>query len=433
MFDQTVQQLASPDPAIRRKAITALGTMGDSRALRPLANTFKTDTDPALRELALKAGRHIKGLTAAAPTGPALATPASTLQSRALSKPAESAVVAPIQTLATLTPMPEILPEKSKPIVKPISDQMRQNARRKLDTAIDMMSRGEGEKAMNELTEAVRMDPTLAENSLARNVVVTLTGMDSPDDAMAMIVERATAPKKGKSGSASIPDQSVSSSAGVDNSMIELALMLVGVFVLLLILGFVGRYWITNNMDILLQSSRIPQSATRVNNPQLMKSYLDTMKSSLNTILSTSNILIFGLFGTIAILFNIGVNFGIGTLMGGSGSLVRFMNALLRIYLVQYVLAVIGIGVMAFSIYKAMPVITITLIASTVNTVLKLLSLGAFIWQVYAISRSREVTIIKGFVILIAGSVVTGCIGAIIAFFVINQMASQIVSLGGIK
>src|SRR5258708_334770 len=68
MFDQYLQQLVSQDAAQRRQAIIALGNSGDAQALAALANVYKTDPDPALRELALKAGRYIKRPTFTAPS-----------------------------------------------------------------------------------------------------------------------------------------------------------------------------------------------------------------------------------------------------------------------------------------------------------------------------------------------------------------------------
>src|SRR4051794_19158378 len=71
MIDQYLAQLTSDDPVQRRQAIVALGKSGDERALRPLANLIKTDPDPVLRELALRAGKHIRGLNAQTTLKPA--------------------------------------------------------------------------------------------------------------------------------------------------------------------------------------------------------------------------------------------------------------------------------------------------------------------------------------------------------------------------
>src|SRR5215813_13267759 len=63
VFDRYIQQLSSQDVETRRQAIIALGNSVDQRAMAALANVYKNDPDPALRELALKARRHIKRTT----------------------------------------------------------------------------------------------------------------------------------------------------------------------------------------------------------------------------------------------------------------------------------------------------------------------------------------------------------------------------------
>lgn len=62
MFDDYVALVQSADAAKRREAIISFGKLGDPRALKYLAQVYKTDSDPALRELAAKAGRHIQKL-----------------------------------------------------------------------------------------------------------------------------------------------------------------------------------------------------------------------------------------------------------------------------------------------------------------------------------------------------------------------------------
>ncbi len=62
MADESLQKFESPDPAVRRQAILDAGRSGDRRALPYLMNIYKTDPDPVMRELALKAGRRIKSL-----------------------------------------------------------------------------------------------------------------------------------------------------------------------------------------------------------------------------------------------------------------------------------------------------------------------------------------------------------------------------------
>lgn len=67
MNNQLLSQLTHQDPHQRRQAIIALGKSGNPAALEPLQQVYKSDPDPAVRELAAKAGYHIKALQAQAP------------------------------------------------------------------------------------------------------------------------------------------------------------------------------------------------------------------------------------------------------------------------------------------------------------------------------------------------------------------------------
>ena len=62
MSQSLIDQLRSPNPAQRKQAIVALAKTGDHRVLQSLAEVYRTDPVPELRELALKAGRYIQQL-----------------------------------------------------------------------------------------------------------------------------------------------------------------------------------------------------------------------------------------------------------------------------------------------------------------------------------------------------------------------------------
>jgi HEAT repeat protein len=55
-----IQALGHADPAIRKKAIVALGKSQDKDALPILANVYKNDPDPDVRQYARKAGQMLK-------------------------------------------------------------------------------------------------------------------------------------------------------------------------------------------------------------------------------------------------------------------------------------------------------------------------------------------------------------------------------------
>ena len=60
MLDQLIRQLDDADPARRKQAVIALGKSRDASALKPLANVYRSDPEPEIRELARKAGVYIK-------------------------------------------------------------------------------------------------------------------------------------------------------------------------------------------------------------------------------------------------------------------------------------------------------------------------------------------------------------------------------------
>lgn len=82
MIEPFLAQLHSPDPLQRRQAIIALGRAKDPRALSALAEVYRTDPVPELREMALKAGRYIKQQAQPAAPPPYEPPPASTVAPR---------------------------------------------------------------------------------------------------------------------------------------------------------------------------------------------------------------------------------------------------------------------------------------------------------------------------------------------------------------
>lgn len=159
MLDGTVVQLDSADPAVRRAAIIALGRSKDPAALRPLAAVYRTDPDPALRELALQAGRYIRQHTAAPP--PTLEPP-----------PAEAVPAA-------------ALPGAED---RAVSERDRERARNYVDTALSHHTAGQRGRAIEALGKALSLDPALAKEPFVRNLMITLTGRAS-NEALALLTD----------------------------------------------------------------------------------------------------------------------------------------------------------------------------------------------------------------------------------------------------
>lgn len=75
MDPQTLDLLESRNKNDRKRGVSQLAQSGDQAALKYLAAVYKTDTDPEIRELALKAGRYLKKQLEGGET-PAAARPA---------------------------------------------------------------------------------------------------------------------------------------------------------------------------------------------------------------------------------------------------------------------------------------------------------------------------------------------------------------------
>ncbi len=134
MLDTYLRQLGSDDPAQRRQAIAALANSRDPAALKPLAVVFKNDPDPALRELALQAGRYLRQY--------ALDQPASAEDEEA-----------------------------------EVSARDRELAKSLLDATTTHHLDGDKGRALDNLGKALSLNPALQKEPFVANLVRSLTGM----------------------------------------------------------------------------------------------------------------------------------------------------------------------------------------------------------------------------------------------------------------
>lgn len=158
MIDSLLHEIRSPDPQVRGEAIIRLANLRDPSVLPALAEIHRTDPDPRLRELALKAGRYVR-LNAA---------PAEPLPAPAESVSAEAA--------ATATP--------------PAADAAtRQRARGLLDAAAGYHIQGLKARAIESLGRALDMDPALVADAFAANLAMAVTDLPR-DEALAAVRDR---------------------------------------------------------------------------------------------------------------------------------------------------------------------------------------------------------------------------------------------------
>ncbi len=141
MIEQWIQQLKNPDPEQRRQAIIALANTRDPAALAPLAAVYRGDPDPALRDMALKAGRYIQQESEKAGT----ATPSS------------SAV--------------------SPPQPPGVSKRDAELAQFYLDAATNHQTLGDRGRAIEHLGKALSLNPARAHETFVANLISLTTGM----------------------------------------------------------------------------------------------------------------------------------------------------------------------------------------------------------------------------------------------------------------
>ena len=185
---QYLEMLQSADPAQRRQAIIALGKSGDKRALSALKKVYKTDSDESLRQLALKAGRHLQKTTSAvdddalSPIAPLAPLPSSDV----VSADASSDVPAWMDQMAEAAKKP-----------KKVTDRDKKRAKILAERAFDAQVHGNSEKVVDYIAEAIESDPALAKDGTLIGLLAQATGMDGME-AMQQLQQIAADDGKGK-------------------------------------------------------------------------------------------------------------------------------------------------------------------------------------------------------------------------------------------
>ena len=163
---QHLEMLQSSDPAQRRQAIIALGKSADKRALKPLGQVYKTDPDESLRQLALKAGRHIQKTTSAADED-ALDIVATTPEVIEAPQPSSDVPDWMNQMGAAATPPP-----------KTVTERDRKRAKVLYERAFDAQLHGNPEKVVDYIAEAIEVNPALEKDGTVIGLLAQATGMD---------------------------------------------------------------------------------------------------------------------------------------------------------------------------------------------------------------------------------------------------------------
>lgn len=140
MDQQTLDLLESRNKNDRKRGVSQLAQSGDQAALKYLAAVYKTDSDPEIRELALKAGRYLKKQLEGGDV-PAAARPAG----------------------RSAAPAPSAAPAEEKPKAERVkvsaSDESRSKAL--LDQAMDLFVAEDLAKAREFARKAFKLNPNL--------------------------------------------------------------------------------------------------------------------------------------------------------------------------------------------------------------------------------------------------------------------------------
>lgn len=406
MIDHYIQQLSSNDPAERRAAIIALGKSRDERALRPLSNVIKTDPDESLRALALKAGRHIKGLDTRITLPAPDEQPAPSHMARKPSSPTNLVFTElPDIDALMIQPLPGTLTSAfgelpPTPVEKPRrvpSAQDKKLAKGKLDQAIGYKMQGNNEKARASLIEALRRDPDLATDVVALNLAANVGDIKIPQEAMdALMKEAESQPLRG--GGFSLPSLRTAQGS-IDPAVWNLALEIVIFIVVAIVFGIVVNLGLLNALGSLIRFAP-SQTEDTVMLQEMVRS------------ISLSSLLLSGaksgIIFAITTVFAIGVSYIIGALRGGSGDMFHFLSALIRVEIVFNLLQVLFLGIMVAGL----------LLPGSGTPMLALIAAGGILFALsgfaewlamgYFASRVHQFSMLRGLFIVTVGSILAG-------------------------
>ncbi len=245
MFDRYLAQLKSADPAERKQAIISLGKLGNFAAMPALADTYRTDPDPELRDLARKAGLAIRqrnpnmsgaDVAPSAPSSsvPSSTTPSATTAASAFTVPLDDvpeAVMEPYRASENAIEEPDLdllvgqvaaaagiagssvrgldaleKPAAQRTAADDIEDELkgrgpvpgreynvsredRERAKAAIESALTLQMRDENAKALKLLTEALALDPNLINDTYFASIAASVTGLDG-NGALRVIIDK---------------------------------------------------------------------------------------------------------------------------------------------------------------------------------------------------------------------------------------------------
>jgi hypothetical protein len=363
-------RLKSSDPTQRREAIIALGKAADPAALPALAEVYRGDPLPELRDLALKAGRYVQQQNRAGPAGDSGGAKAGELRR--------------------------------------VSPQDIERARWSYNRALDARLEGDNPLAASELARALDINPTLADDQPARNLAGMILGLP-PEQAMQILADPirreayiGDGPPPGKRKRA-VPEGRVATWGDVSLDMAAL-FVVQAICLFLLIVLILPRAVET------LSSTRYYRYAYTDINPALF---------NIPPVAALVIALIVGVCGVVGQLISNGIVHVVARGLGGYGTLTQTYHALTPIQVVMMAAEYASYGLTASAPETQFLLCLLSLA----------ISIGGTYWLSKALARVHGIGGWSGCIALIVGPLLLGiliAIGTLVLFSALGSALFQV-------
>lgn len=431
MIDQFIQQLQSPDPQKRRQAIIALGRSRERAALKHLAQIFHNDPEPELRDLARRAGQHIRQAVNAVdpkPSSPSASAPPPSSASQSsvihlISEPEDEPSMDDVISSSAYEPLyPEHAeaPPPESAYVPPVqgrdyevSREDRERAKHYVEEALSMNMRGDNAKGMKMLAQGLAINPNLINDGYFMSIAASVTGLEG-DGAIQMILDSnqrnsfVKTQQQRKKQERIDKHLSAAQKSSWTSSGFEIIL-----YALIITIGPVLQVLVTVESARAFVNSLPPEIVASAQG----QAYVESLSQfNVGSLLLTG--VVSGISGVFGFLIQgVIIHFASVTLLGGHGTLRYMLELLLGYYNkwlpIIFFVSYIGIAVAFFSQFSP--------IALCVALPLVLLSLYVSLKTASKIGEAYDFGAAKGCMAYII-SVILLLIGAGVVFFLTGQV-----------
>ena len=290
-------------------------------------------------------------------------------------------------------PLPEEAPApiKRAPQLpqKPVTERDRQRAQEFLKSAYAYQASGDSRRAVLMLARALRRNPELAQQRGVQGLAHALVGGDDRH-ATELVLEAA---------------ESVKVNAPlIDSELFGIVLSAAALFLMIIVFN-VALFYGSSTLGLLIGNVLFgtPFDTAEIQAGLGLLAFQVVVPAALQwtplTLLST--------------VFNLMMVYWIGTLMGGTGSVVRFLSVMLSLYAVFFLLLSVGFGMMVVGVFNPS-------VASLIQFgPITLIGAGLLfiVGQVYLSARVQEFSFINAAASVIAGNILTGIVVRVLQSF----------------